>query len=236
MKIKSIFFLFIVTILMLFSFSTGTLAEVTSTGESEASITFTPNTDPTDPVDPEDPSQPLDPEDPSGPGTGKEGPLSLDYVSSIEFGEDKVLFESKTYQSTTLKPFIQVTDKRGTGAGWKVTAQVSCFQDTGIDTLPGAKITFNNGKVISPFNANPPIPNSSVELETGGDAVTVVTATTGATAEEKTGMGTWVNRWFPSASSTEGRNDNVLIKVPELAASAGNHTATITWTLTDAPN
>ena len=56
------------------------------------------------------------------------GPLSLDYVSSIDFGTQKItMFEKKTYESTSLKPFIQVTDNRGTGAGWKVTAAACSF-------------------------------------------------------------------------------------------------------------
>ena len=60
------------------------------------------------------------------------------------------MYEKKTYQSTSLKPFIQITDNRGTGAGWKVTAAASSFNDGTKDTLSGAVITFNNGEVVSP--------------------------------------------------------------------------------------
>lgn len=227
---------FFVSFLLIITIPTVALAEIASTGTSQATITFTPNTDPTDPVDPEDPSQPLDPEDPDNPtdpGTGEPGPLSLDYVSSIHFGEYKQLTQPY-YEAKSIKPFIQVSDKRGTGAGWKVIAQASPFtNEEGIETLPGATITLRNGEAVAVNPTNSPQPAQEVKLVSGGEAVTVVTA------EPHTGMGTWVTRWFPSNYKTDDRpktNDNVTLEIPDGYESAGKHSATITWTLMDAPN
>ena len=79
------------------------------------------------------PTEPLDPTDEDNPTdepTHNKGPLSLDYVSSIDFGTQKInMYKKEIYESTSLKPFIQITDNRGTGAGWKVTAAASSFND-----------------------------------------------------------------------------------------------------------
>ena len=59
------------------------------------------------------------------------------------------------------------------------------------------------------------------------------------TAQENTGLGTWLNRWFPTLGETGftgiEKNDNVTLEIPAGVATAGAHKATITWTLTDAP-
>ena len=59
------------------------------------------------------------------------------------------------------------------------------------------------------------------------------------TAQENTGLGTWLNRWFPTLDENRTfdmeTNDNVTLEIPAGVATAGTHTATITWTLTDAP-
>ncbi len=57
-------------------------------------------TDPTDPTDPDpekpvDPVDPTDPEKPVDPGTN--GPLSLDYASSLDFGEQLISTKNQTY-------------------------------------------------------------------------------------------------------------------------------------------
>ena len=124
---------FLMASLVFLLFQVEGLAADPQTGESKATITFEVNDGETPPRDPEDPTEPLDPTDPDNPTdepTHNKGPLSLDYVSSIDFGTQKInMYEKETYQSTSLKPFIQITDNRGTGAGWKVTASASSFND-----------------------------------------------------------------------------------------------------------
>ena len=94
-------------------FSFPILAATVSTVTSNATVTFTPGTEPTGPVDPDDPSKPLDP---PGQGTGESGPLSIDYVPNITFGSQAISGSQKVYNASELKPFVQVTDIRGTGA------------------------------------------------------------------------------------------------------------------------
>ena len=76
-------------------------------------------------------------------------------------------------------------------------------------------------------------PTVPVVLSTGGAADNVVMA------QENTGLGTWLNRWFPTLDENRtfdmATNDNVTLEIPAGVATAGAHTATITWTLTDAP-
>ena len=44
----------------------------------------------------------------------------------------------------------------------------------------------------------------------------------------KTGLGTWLNRWFPllTVEHLKATNDNVTLEVPAGVATAGTHTQT----------
>ena len=73
------------------------LAQAADSAEynSNGQITFEPNTDPTNPIsptdpDPENPIKPVDPTDPDGPNPGTNGPLSIDFASSLYFGTQKI--------------------------------------------------------------------------------------------------------------------------------------------------
>lgn len=209
---------------------------VTSEGDSKASIKFKAGTGIVNPVDPEDPSKPIEPTDPSNPtdpGTGNTGSLTLDYVSSVNFGEHEVSSKEESYSSTARKPFIQVSDRRGTGAGWKVTATASAFKnEEGTASLSGAELSFKNGETASTSTtATSPKAIQTVELPTDGTSIVNVVS-----AKESEGMGTWINRWFGATpNDTASLNDNVKLTIPAGSATLGDHEATITWTLSDAP-
>lgn len=205
---------------------------------SNATIVFVPSEEVAPPIlDPTDPTNPYEPDpndliDPQDNPTGNIGSLTLDYVSSVEFGTHEIEGQTSTYKAEVLRPFIQVSDRRGTGGGWAVTAQASHFEasaDEGLEqTLLGSLITLKDGSVISTSQSAPPYAHYNVELVPGGEAAWVVFA------EENTGLGTWINRWFPTEEGAT-LNDNVILEVPGGAASKGKHTSTITWTLIDAP-
>lgn len=210
----------IVAVITVFWVSWSVLSAAPQT--SEATIEFQANTNPTTPVNPDNPG-----ENSGETGTGAAGPLSIDYVSPISFGTGlNISPTEQVYNTVTAKPYIQITDNRGTGAGWKVTASASSFKKGEVNTLNGAFITLSSG---SPLSVNPalaaPAVESSIKLTTDGSSKTVVTAAAG------TGMGTWVNRWYP----TTGPNSYVTLTVPAGVATTGTHTAVITWELTDAP-
>ena len=70
---------------------------------TEGTITFeagdneiTPPVDPENP-DPEKPVKPIDPTDPEGPNPGTQGPLSIDYASSFDFGKNRISNKDQVY-------------------------------------------------------------------------------------------------------------------------------------------
>lgn len=157
------------------------------------------------------------------------GALTLDSVSSIAFGSHDIERGEGVYHSETLDPSLQVTDLRGTGAGWKVTAEMTGFTDDEGDTsLMGSTIDITNGSVDSDSMSPAPEPASSIHLEPNLVADVI-------TAPVDTGRGEWVTSWQPSGEGEDGENNNIVLTVPEGSATAGNHTATITWTLNDTP-
>ncbi|MEB5953235.1 WxL domain-containing protein, partial [Enterococcus innesii] len=67
---------------------------------SNGAITFEADPNPTNPVDPTDPEKPVDPVDPTdpdGPNPGTNGPLSIDYASSLDFGVNKISNKNEVY-------------------------------------------------------------------------------------------------------------------------------------------
>ena len=210
----------------LLCFSWPVFAATASSATSTATVTFTPGTEPTSPVDPDDPSKPLDP---PGQGTGEAGPLSIDYLPDITFGSQSISAAQKVYNANELKPFVQVTDIRGTGAGWNVIAKATAFNDGTGESLKGSTISFIGGYVISAnSSAAKPTASTPVVLTTDNAESTVLVAA------ENSGLGTWVDRWYPT-ETTASSNDSVTLTVPAGSATAKTHTSTITWTLADAP-
>ena len=177
----------------------------------------------------------VDPDKPgtTQPGTGDKGTLTLDTVPNLVFGKQRVSSEAKTYpalNSTIAQeagagaaknwaPYVQVTDVRGTGAGYKLTATMSEFK-AGANVLAGAQIKFANG-TVSNEKANDAVAPTITDgvLEAGTDAVPLLTAAKGQ------GMSTYTGRFTDA---------NVTLSVPG-ASKVGAYTATITWTLVEAP-
>lgn len=154
-------------------------------------------------------------------------------MSSVNFGEQEVSSTEQSYSSTSRKPFIQISDRRGTGAGWKVTATATAFQnEDGAASLSGATLSFKNGETASASTtATTPTAAQTVELPTDGTSIVSVVS-----AKASEGMGTWINRWFGATpNDTASLNDNVKLTIPAGSATLGDHEATITWTLSDAP-
>src|SRR3954447_14146957 len=53
--------------------------------------------------------------------------LTLDSVSSLDFGNQIISMAEETYEAHSLEPSIEVTDKRATSDGWKVTLSATEF-------------------------------------------------------------------------------------------------------------
>lgn len=132
-----------------------------------------------------------------------------------------------SYHAKNKSPFIQVSDKRGTGDGWTLKAMASEFKSEDGKVLAGAVLSLRNGQVKSQSgNVSSPPAAHDVVFE-NKDAQLVMAAKEGA------GRGTWIVV-FPG---TEGDNRNVKLQV--LAGSGEaleDYSAVITWELSNAPS
>lgn len=157
--------------------------------------------------------------------------LSLDYVTNLDFATHEVNQEGGTYNTVTEKPFVQVSDRRQTGEGWNLTAQLGNFSSGGNTTLAGSTIDFKNARTQTPGPGTNAPTTSQVTLTAGGESAQIASAAakTGSLSTAQ-GLGTWLIDWIK-----DGENDNVTLTVPANEASAGQHSATITWTLTSGP-
>ena len=206
-------------------FTVSALAE-DKNASSEASITFTGgDTTPTDPKNPDNPDNPG-----TETGTGMNGPLSLDYVPTLNFGSNAITGSIKEFNSLNLKPYVQVTDKRGSGAGWKISVSLGEF--TGANSsFDSAALVFSNSAYATTTgnNSGAPTSEASVVVESGaGETKLVGTVATGE------GMGTWIVKWYPTAQAT-GDNDSLQLRVNTANVQADAYTAPVTWILSDAP-
>lgn len=213
-------------------------------------IKFVPFTGITPPVDPDKPDTskpviPINPMEPDAPvKDGTNGPLSIDFASTFEFGEHEISndrtyyakpqsFKEGGHRTEDGANYVQVTDNRGTEAGWtlKVTQDAQLHNsDKGVD-LEGAKITLLNlqANTIS-TSASPKLTSSldngkKVELVPGAEANL-------AAASDGSGAGTHTIAFGDNATAAK----SVELEVPQSTAILlGDYETTFTWTLTDVP-
>ncbi|MEB6070039.1 WxL domain-containing protein [Enterococcus faecalis] len=201
-----------------------THAETKSEAESKSTVKtiLGDTTGPVAPVDPTDPNKP----NPEVPGTGNTGPLTIDHVSSIEFGEQEIKEKEAIYNAKTEHPYVQVTDRRGTGAGWTLKASIDEFNNEDkTKTLKGAEFSLKNGNIKS-TSGNVSDKPQGYDVNLNKDLQVIMRAGTDQ------GMGTWVDAF----SGTKDNNANVQLKVPAGSARAKqNYSSVIRWELTDAP-
>lgn len=201
-----------------------THAEMKSEAESKSTVKTVAGepTEPTPPVDPTDPERP----NPEVPGTGNTGPLTIDHVSSIEFGEQEIKEKEAIYNAKTKHPYVQVTDRRATGAGWTLKASIDEFKNEDkTKTLKGAELSLKNGTIKS-MNGNVSEKPQGHDVNLNKDLQVIMQAGTDQ------GMGTWLDVF----SGTKDDNENVHLKVPAGSAKAKqNYSSIIRWELTDAP-
>lgn len=232
-KMKKAFFYLLTAGLAVSMIANTDTIKAEGTYNSNATVEFTAPIDSVPVLDPET----LE-EDPDAVGTGDAGPLSLDYVSNLNFGTLRsVELEGGTYEAVTERPYIQVTDRRGPLNGWNVTASVAPFinqSNEGVRSLPGAILHFNNGEAVSTSPTIEPTVNQNIELNTSGVADNIAFSS-GGELENAVGLGTWVIRWLADENAIED-NNNVTLEVPAASATAGTHYTEISWTLTNGPS
>ena len=159
-----------------------------------------------------------------------DGPLTLNSVTeTINFGTDlTITAEAATYQSVSGTPALNVnlTDDRGMSStlGWALSASLSNFSNNEEPTLEEAFITFGLGEFSSEVTGfTDPTLETDIALTSDDDLVPLASAQ--RTTEDNTvGIGTW-DLTFETAT----------LNVLQNTATAGTHTATITWLLSTAP-
>lgn len=209
---------------------------------SNGMIKFVPNEDPIDPVDPTDPTDPIDPVDPTDPekpvDPGTPGPLSIDFASSLDFGTQKITSTDETYtaaaqkakkgeEEITIPNYVQVTDNRGTLAGWTLEVQQMNQFESDKNALTGAQVTFTNGQVNSVSESARPTSSGSFTLDAETQALSGVMS-----AKENQGAGTSINA-FGDKTNME---TSIKLDVPGSTTKYATEYKTVfNWVLTDAP-
>lgn len=172
----------------------------------------------------EDESKPsiVDPDNENGGETENTGLLTIDYVSSLSFGLNDLSSTAQTYTTNTDRPHVQVTDVRGSGQGWTLQVSATAFtEEVDEETtreLKGAAITLPGGEIQTTLG-NPSTNPNTYEVELNTTAQTIMDA------EVDAGMGTWASKF---------NTDGVELYVPA-GNYAGDYTAELTWTLSNAP-
>lgn len=196
----------------------------TAKSKAEVQLVKDPNgdKDPTDPIHPGDKQDDKIPGSKLNPGTGHFGPMTIDYVSNLSFGKQNISAKEETYHLGEINNgtvMTQVSDNRATGEGW--TLQVNLEDDfkDGENILKGAELSYPKGTVDSEKGSQATAPSTSNAVVVNKTANTVMAAKKGE------GVGTWADTFA---------KDEVTLKVPG-GNIAGNYSANIVWTLTDAP-
>lgn len=211
-------------------------AEYTSNG----AITFEADPNPTNPVDPTDPEKPVDPVDPTdpdGPNPGTAGPLSIDFASSFQFGNQLITSETKDYYAQLQEftagaagpNYVQVTDKRGTQEGWSLSVvQNGQFKTAEDQELTAAQIRLTKGTVVTPsLSPKPSNVSTTITLNPNGAQSLVMSAQDGE------GAGTYLMSWGDSLAAAM---DSIELEVPGSTTKyASQYNTTFTWLLTDTP-
>ena len=215
---------------------------------SNGLIEFTPGDDLVDPVDPLNPEQPVEPTDPTKPdgkpNPGTSGPLSIDFASSFHFGDNKITSKDETYfaklqeykdkgitdQDLRKGPnYVQVTDNRGTLAGWTLKVkQTKQFETGDSHKLEGAKITLTNGNVNTVSESTPATAVEEIGIDKMDADFLVMSA------KQDAGAGTFLTRWGDEDLAKS--KESVQLFVPGKAVKKkAQYRTSFVWTLTDVP-
>lgn len=210
-------------------------ADANTSGKTNVTTTFTKSTQTVTPVDPQNPDTPTDPGNGNN-GAAAGGDLSLIYVpASFDFGtseidvlNNKSLDLDQTSAATTLwksNAVVEVSDVRGTNAGWKVNVKGDTLTGTDGSAIKGATLTLPQGTVTnSGDTANgATATGETVDLSTTDSTVAGVQVL-GAKADN--GAGVTVSNLDPSA---------IKLNIPANTAKAQTYTTTLNWTMDDTP-
>ncbi|MBA3927713.1 WxL domain-containing protein [Listeria rustica] len=233
-------------VIFFFTLAVAGTTSLAATTESNGDINLRYNTGIKRPIEPTQPEKKLgitatDP----GVNPATPGPLSIDYISNIHFGAQKITGNDVVYYALTDKVridalnkikevpnFIEITDDRGSNSGWKLSVTQNGPLKNGDSSLNGATLKLNNAKLgtinLSMLHTYAPIAKSIVLDSTGTNASELIYA-----AGNK-GMGTWINLFGTSLATAK---KSIALEVPgSIPKKEGLYKTTLTWTLTDSPD
>jgi surface protein len=198
--------------------------------------------DPVDPVDPLDPEVEVDPENkPDLPED--QGLLSIDFVSSFNFGSQAISIHDQTYYAQSqrlldkdgtvneneIRPnYVQISDRRPESErkGWELAVtQKEQFKGKENQKLNGASLSLSNQQVVSAQGGTAPEPQPVQTLIPRNRQTLLI-------AQGSEGIGTWIYR-FGDANTAE---ESVSLNVPKGAnPEATRYSTTLTWELSAVP-
>lgn len=147
------------------------------------------------------------------------GILEIVNVSDIVFN-DVAVAAGETTGESQFDASANISDLRGTNAGWTLSAALQGFtDDTNAPSLEGTEITFVSGSAESTAGSNP-IVSSGVTLTAEGEPDLLVNAVEGG------GIGETSVTWA---------SEDVRLRVLKDVVTVGSHSANINWTMTDGP-
>lgn len=150
------------------------------------------------------------------------GQLTLTEAPSFDFGSNAISAATTEYSPSTSgnSGTLSISDLRGSGEGWNVTAALSPFQNSGNGSLAGASLSLKGSAVNAGAGttSTAPVVETNIVLTSDNTAVAV------ESASSLTGQGVWNTTW-----------STPTLKVLGGTAQAGQNNATIDWTLSDAP-
>ncbi|MGL9772820.1 WxL domain-containing protein [Enterococcus sp. DIV0996a] len=215
-------------------------------------VTFEPATTlivgdigPVSPVDPLDPEIEVTPENP--PVLPEEqGPLSIDFASRFNFGEQNISVKDKTYYAqpqrllnedgtvneTQDRPnYIQISDRRPESKrnGWELAVtQNEQFKGKENQMLNGASLILSNQQVVTAQGGTEPGLQFTVPCRlVPGNRRTLLKA------QGNEGTGTWIYRFGDSETAGE----SVSLYVPKgTNPEATSYSTTLTWELSAVPD
>lgn len=180
---------------------------------------------------------------------GQKIPLRISLLTAFNFGEIKMSGNTKEYfaelPQVTLKDktkverpnFVQVTDNRGTNAGWHLTAKIAEQFKNEDSVLTGSTITLDNGwatpQAADLIEFIPEVKKPVVLTEDDSQLI--------ASAPVDKGMGTWnvlYGTLNEGEQATKGNaRESVTLEIPgKVKKQAGSYKAKVEWTLEDTPS
>lgn len=199
-----------------------------STGETITTAKFRANSQTITPVDPDHPNIP------SNKGDGSNGAhvgsgLSLIYVSKkLSFGSHEInILKPKTYipisddSSLWNDNFvIEVSDVRGTNAGWRLSVSGDSLVGDDGTIIKGAALSLPLGSLSNSGYASNGASSHAVKNILSSKTSDILDA------EKNSGSGVTVDRLYPGA---------INLVIPENTTKAQGYVTRLNWSLTDAP-